>query len=326
MDITPSDALPGETPAEYFARKGNRTRPERSDSRTAPEKKTIEQKPDDVDHIFAKVKDIIVGPRHRKDLGDIATLAKSIQQIGLLQPLVCAAGFRLIAGRRRLEAVRKLGWEKVSVIIVNSLDDTLKALVAERDENTCRKEFAPSEAVTIGKAIEELEKPKAKERQKATQAKGKDKHGKPVIGGGNFPPPKEDNGKTRDKVAEVVGMSGRTYEKAKRVVEAAEKEPEKHVETVKEMDRTGKVDGAYKKVKERPSRTAEKHYVADEELDALAADADALLERLEKMTGLKARAGRWDSQRRWQFCDTLEAVSRHLRRHAGELRHYTVGT
>jgi hypothetical protein len=44
-------------------------------------------------------------------------------------------------------------------------------------------------------------------------------------------------------------MKGRTYEKAKRVVKAAEQDPERHAGTVKEMDRTGNVDAAYKKVK-----------------------------------------------------------------------------
>ena len=60
--------------------------------------------------------------------------------------------------------MRKLGWEYVPVHRVGGLDDTLKQLRAERDENTCRKDFTPSEAVAIGKAIEDLEKPKARER------------------------------------------------------------------------------------------------------------------------------------------------------------------
>ena len=79
-----------------------------------------------------------------------------------------------------MEAIRELKWERVTVHIVHDMDGALKLLQAERDENTCRKDFTRSEAVAIGKAIEELEKPKAKERQKATQVKGKDKDGKPL--------------------------------------------------------------------------------------------------------------------------------------------------
>jgi hypothetical protein len=59
------------------------------------------------------------------------------------------------------------------------------------------------------------------------------------------------NGKTRDRVAEAVGMSGRTYEKAKQVAEAAEKDPEPFGELREEMDATGKVDGPHKKRQER---------------------------------------------------------------------------
>jgi hypothetical protein len=39
---------------------------------------------------------------------------------------------------------------------------------------------------------------RAKLRQEATQLAGRDEQGEPVFGGGNFPPPKEEAGKTRD--------------------------------------------------------------------------------------------------------------------------------
>lgn len=55
-----------------------------------------------------------------------------------------------------------------------------------------------------------VERPKAQERQAATQAKPGEQ-----VGSGNFPPPEqEDKGKTRDRVGEAVGWSGRTYQKA----------------------------------------------------------------------------------------------------------------
>ncbi len=71
--------------------------------------------------------------------------------------------------------------------------------------------------------IEAIERPKAEERQQATQAKpGND--GRTPTGGGTFPPPAE-RAKTRDAVAQAIGgMSGRTYEKAKVVVGATEAE------------------------------------------------------------------------------------------------------
>jgi ParB/RepB/Spo0J family partition protein len=208
---------------------------------------------------YVAAKHIEVEGRYRRDLGDIDALAKSIDEIGLLQPLIVRQlgedRYKLIAGYRRLQALIKLGRKNVAVRIAEELRDAVEMLRAERDENTCRKDFTPREAVAIGKAIEELEKPKAKERQSEGGKKaGKGRPATEKTGGGNLPQPNGDTGKTRDKVAEAVGMSGRTYEKAKRVVEAAEKEPEKHAETVKEMDRTGKVDAAYKKVQPSQSK------------------------------------------------------------------------
>lgn len=88
----------------------------------------------------------------------------------------------------------------------------MKRLSAERDENTCRKPFTPSEAVEIGKRLEALLKPEAEAREKAGV-----KPTEPPSG--NLPEGKQ----VRDQVAEAVGMSGRTYDKAKAVVEAATK-------------------------------------------------------------------------------------------------------
>jgi ParB family chromosome partitioning protein len=189
-----------------------------------------------------------VGRRHRTDMGDIAALAESIRDIGLLHPLVIDPHCQLVAGARRLGAVRELGWTHVPVRMVDSLHDALLALRAEQDENTCRKEFPPSEAVRIGQTLEELEKAQAKERQKAGGRAG---------GKGSGKLPEAQTGDVRDKVAEAVGMSGRTFEKAKAVVQAAERDPALGA-VVEEMDRTRKVDPAFKKVKQRRPNQATK--------------------------------------------------------------------
>lgn len=187
---------------------------------------------------------IKVGPRHRKELGDVAALAESINGVGLLHPVVVKPDGTLIAGARRLAAVKLLKWTDVSATVVKTLDDAHKALLAERDENTCRKDFAPSEAVAVGKSLEELEKPKAEERaEQGRRAGGHARHGRSVQ---SLPQAKA--GKTRAKVAAAVGMSHTTYEKAKAVVKAAEEEPEKFAPLLADMDRTGKVDKAYRRV------------------------------------------------------------------------------
>lgn len=118
------------------------------------------------------VSQIVVGERHRKDLGDIDALASSIAEVGLLQPIVLDCNYKLIAGFRRLEACKQLGLARVRAERVPNLEDALKALHAERDENTCRKEFTPSELVAIGRVIEDIERPKAKERSLANLKQG----------------------------------------------------------------------------------------------------------------------------------------------------------
>jgi N6-adenosine-specific RNA methylase IME4 len=47
----------------------------------------------------------------------------------------------------------------------------------------------------------------------------------------------------------VVGLSGRTYERAKAVVEAAREEPGRYGKLQEAMDRTGKVSGAYRRLR-----------------------------------------------------------------------------
>lgn len=68
---------------------------------------------------------ISIGDRFRKDLGDITGLAKSIQEHGLLQPVVLSENYQLIAGERHLQASKSLGWTEIPVTIVN-LQDIVK--------------------------------------------------------------------------------------------------------------------------------------------------------------------------------------------------------
>ena len=49
------------------------------------------------------------------DTTDVSSLAKSIEDNGLLEPLVISRDGVLISGHRRLAAVKSLGWEDVEV-------------------------------------------------------------------------------------------------------------------------------------------------------------------------------------------------------------------
>ena len=105
--------------------------------------------------------EIIIGERYRKNLGNIQSLADSIRDVGLLHPIVITPDKKLIAGARRIAAFELL---KRDVIPARTVDTDM--LLAQSDENKQRKDFTPSEAVAIGREIEAVERPKAKERQR----------------------------------------------------------------------------------------------------------------------------------------------------------------
>ena len=92
---------------------------------------------------------------------------------------------------------------------------------AERDENVCRLDFAPSEAVSLGEALEPLERKAAKDRQVEA---GK-KRGRGKIACGKLP--RAIAPKSRDAVGRAVGMSGKTYERAKAPMIAVYKHTER---------------------------------------------------------------------------------------------------
>jgi ParB/RepB/Spo0J family partition protein len=112
---------------------------------------------------------IRVGKRHRKDLGDIRSLARSIQEIGLLHPIVIRPDGKLIAGERRLQALKLLGRTKVPVTVL----DLAKVIRGEVAENVLRQDFRPSEMVAIARALEPILRREAKARQGCERTCGK---------------------------------------------------------------------------------------------------------------------------------------------------------
>lgn len=172
---------------------------------------------------------IRIGERHRSDLGDIPGLARSINEVGLLHPVVVRPDGTLIAGERRLAACRMLGWQSVPVTAI----DLESVVRGEFAENAVRKDFTPSEAVAIAAALEPVERAAARERQ----GQRTDLLPEKVTGSA---------GVALDRVAAAVGMSRPTLARAREVVEAAEREPERFGDVKCKMDSTGNVSAAYK--------------------------------------------------------------------------------
>lgn len=152
---------------------------------------------------------IKVENRIRKDFGNITELAEDIKQNGLINPPVVIAEsdgtFTLLAGERRLRAMRSLGYKQVEVRTWGSLTDEQK-LNIEISENEVRKDFSKSERIEYARRLEKIETLRAKERQ-ATST------------GGSNPQLCEKSheaGRTDEVVASKLGIgSSNTYRKEK---------------------------------------------------------------------------------------------------------------
>ena len=104
------------------------------------------------------IEEIKVKKRIRKEMGDISALAESLKRFGQISPIVITKNNVLVAGERRLEAARTLGWTSISVIVTD-IDDELSRLEYEREENTQRLSFTEEETAEAARRIEHLSKP-----------------------------------------------------------------------------------------------------------------------------------------------------------------------
>lgn len=92
------------------------------------------------------IRDIHVSSPLRKDLGNIDALSESINELGLLQPIIVRPlddFFDLVAGHRRLEACKKLRWRKIPCHVVELSDKS--AFEVALTENLDRKTLDPLE-------------------------------------------------------------------------------------------------------------------------------------------------------------------------------------
>jgi ParB family chromosome partitioning protein len=104
------------------------------------------------------ISEIIVKKRIRKEMGDIEALAQSFTRYGQISPIVINKKNVLIAGGRRLEAAKKLGWRTVKAV-VSEITGKLELLELEVEENIQRQDFNREEATEATKKIYRLKNP-----------------------------------------------------------------------------------------------------------------------------------------------------------------------
>ncbi len=83
-----------------------------------------------------KLSDITTDSEYLRTNTDVETLKKSIENIGLINPLTINKENALLAGSRRLQAIKELGWTEALVHIVDK--DTLEQELISIDENLVR--------------------------------------------------------------------------------------------------------------------------------------------------------------------------------------------
>lgn len=145
---------------------------------------------------------IVVGRRHRTDLGDLDELVESIRERGLLQPITVTPDGVLVCGRRRLEAVKRLGWRTLRVWVRSGISDQLSRLLAEQDENTLRKPLTPVEEAALFEELSALLAEDAQRRQAASRFQSAASAGDEDGGVESTPP--QYQGKTRINASQLV--------------------------------------------------------------------------------------------------------------------------
>lgn len=108
--------------------------------------------------MLVKIEDIKIKDRIRKDLGNLEDLKDSLRTYGLLNPVTINSKYELIAGQRRLEAAKALGWTSINANILSELTE-VQELEIELEENNQRKEFLNDELLEGYKRLEKLKNP-----------------------------------------------------------------------------------------------------------------------------------------------------------------------
>lgn len=159
--------------------------------------------------IYLKVASLrSAGPQ--RDLGDLGELEESIQSLGLIQPLVVSTDLsRVVAGRRRLEAVRQLGWDEVPCWPMGDGDEITEFRIALHENLQRRPLSDPENASWIAQYHELMQ-----QLRPPTQGRRTDLH-----------PSDSDRGWSRQDTASALGISTGLVSMAIRIEDAVRRRP-----------------------------------------------------------------------------------------------------
>lgn len=155
------------------------------------------------------IKDIQIKPdriRRTFDQQALDDLAESIRTVGLIEPIVLDDENFLLAGERRLRAIKLLGWSDAEIVYMRDLDDWKKAVI-ELEENLRREDLTYVEEVMAKKRLHELYQTK---------------HGESSKYGGRG----HDEGWKVKDTADLLGISAGTVSMDIKLAKAIEQDPE----------------------------------------------------------------------------------------------------
>lgn len=101
---------------------------------------------------------VVIKKRIRKDLGDIDGLMESMRRHGQFHPIIITRRYELIAGYRRLQAARRLGWTGIQAVIVDRESEDMK-LEIEIEENIQRQNLSADEIAAAMERLHRLRNP-----------------------------------------------------------------------------------------------------------------------------------------------------------------------
>ena len=104
-----------------------------------------------------KIDNIKIDKRIRKNLGDLNPLIESMEKFGQLNSIVLNPDLHLIAGHRRLESARRLGWKYINAVIIET-NGKADQLEIEIEENVQRSDFTPEELTYAYKKLAKLKR------------------------------------------------------------------------------------------------------------------------------------------------------------------------
>lgn len=238
-----------------------------------------------------RIDSITIGVRHRKEPGDLNALMKSIEEVGLLQPVTISPDGVLICGWRRLEALRRLGRRTLNVWVRSGISDQLSHLLAQQDENEQRKPLTPVETARLYAEIKMLEQEDAQRRMAATQFGGAGRAGE-ASGSGDSPEP---CGDARTRAAQrLTGRDGWQRLEQTNWIESVAKDDtlgesvrEFAANMLSEIDAGAPVSPAYKRVKAAVELASSPPPPSQDEQDEVARLAAEALKRVQEEENAK---------------------------------------